>query len=72
MPVGQFAIRPGALMASADEFEIVVTGQGGHSAQPHTTIDTTLVASQIVVSAAIHRGAQRGPGQTGCGDGWHV
>jgi len=50
MPVGQFAIRPGALMASADEFEIVVTGQGGHSAQPHTTIDTTLVASQIVVS----------------------
>jgi hippurate hydrolase len=50
MPVGQFAIRPGALMASADEFEIVVTGRGGHSAQPHTTIDTTLVASQIVVS----------------------
>jgi hippurate hydrolase len=50
MPVGQFAIRPGALMASADEFEIVVTGKGGHAAVPHEAIDTTLVAAQIVVS----------------------
>jgi hippurate hydrolase len=47
---GQFAIRPGALLASADEFEIVVTGKGGHAATPHEAIDTTLVASQIVVS----------------------
>ncbi|GAA6162800.1 M20 aminoacylase family protein [Pelagimonas sp. KU-00592-HH] len=50
LPVGEFAIRPGPLMASADEFEIVVTGRGGHAAAPHEAIDTTLVASQIVVS----------------------
>ncbi|TNF65125.1 MAG: amidohydrolase [Rhodobacteraceae bacterium] len=50
VPVGTFAIRPGALMASADEFEIVVTGRGGHAAVPHEAIDTTLVAAQIVVS----------------------
>lgn len=50
MPVGEFAIRPGALMASSDEFEITVTGKGGHAAAPHDAIDTTLVASQIVVS----------------------
>ncbi|MCE8537533.1 amidohydrolase [Ruegeria pomeroyi] len=50
LPVGQFAIRPGALLASSDEFEIVVTGKGGHAAAPHDAIDTTLVASQIVVS----------------------
>ena len=50
LPVGTFAIRPGALMASADEFEIVVTGKGGHAAVPHDAIDTTLVAAQIVVS----------------------
>lgn len=50
LPVGQFAIRPGALLASADEFEITVTGKGGHAASPHKAIDTTLVASQIVVS----------------------
>jgi len=49
-PAGQFAIREGALLASADEFEITVTGKGGHAAMPHTTIDTTLVASQIVVA----------------------
>lgn len=50
MPVGQFAIRPGALLASSDEFEIVVTGKGGHAAVPHEAVDTTLVAAQMVVS----------------------
>ncbi|WP_127561701.1 M20 aminoacylase family protein [Nioella ostreopsis] len=50
LPTGQFAIRPGALLASSDEFEIVVTGKGGHAAAPHHAIDTTLVAAQIVVS----------------------
>ncbi|MCV6584909.1 MAG: M20 family metallopeptidase [Marinibacterium sp.] len=50
LPVGEFAIRPGALLASSDEFEIVVTGRGGHAAAPHEAVDTTLVASQIVVS----------------------
>ena len=50
IPVGSFAIRPGPLLASADEFEITVTGKGGHAAAPHEAVDTTLVASQIVVS----------------------
>ena len=48
--VGQFAIREGALLASADEFEITVTGKGGHAAVPHEAVDTTLVASHIVVA----------------------
>ena len=50
LPVGEFAIRPGPLMASADEFEIVVTGKGGHAATPHEAVDTTLATSQIVVA----------------------
>ena len=50
LPTGEFAIRPGALLASSDEFEIKVTGKGGHAAAPHVAIDTTLVASQIVVT----------------------
>jgi len=50
LPVGEFAIRPGALLASSDEFEITVTGQGGHAAAPHEAIDTTLVAAQILIS----------------------
>ena len=50
LPVGQFAIRPGALLASADEFQIEVTGKGGHAAAPHEAVDTTLVAAQILLS----------------------
>jgi len=50
LSVGQFAIRSGALLASADEFQIHVTGQGGHAAAPHEAVDTTLVASHIVVA----------------------
>ena len=50
VPIGHFAIRPGALLASSDEFEIVVTGKGGHAAEPHEAIDTTLVAAHIVVA----------------------
>ena len=50
IPVGHFAIRPGALLASSDEFEIIVTGKGGHAAEPHAAIDTTLVAAHILVA----------------------
>ncbi len=50
VPVGEFAIRPGPMMASADEFEIKVTGKGGHAAMPHEAVDTTLAASHVVVA----------------------
>ncbi|MBF9031564.1 amidohydrolase [Rhodobacterales bacterium HKCCE3408] len=50
VPVGVIATRPGPLMASSDEFEIVVTGKGGHAAEPHEAIDTTLAAAQVVVT----------------------
>jgi hippurate hydrolase len=50
IPVGQFAIRPGAMMAAADQFEITVTGKGGHAAKPHDCIDTTVVAAHIIVA----------------------
>ena len=50
LPVGQFAIRPGAFFAAADLVTIDVVGLGGHAAKPHETIDTTLVASHVVVA----------------------
>jgi amidohydrolase len=50
IPVGAFAIREGAIMAAADQFEITVTGKGGHAAKPHDCIDTTLVAAHITVA----------------------
>jgi len=50
IPVGHFAIRPGAMMAAADQFEIVVTGKGGHAAKPHDCVDTTVVAAHVIVA----------------------
>jgi amidohydrolase len=48
MPVGQFAIRPGPIMAAADMLTIDIEGKGGHAARPHLSIDTVLVGAQIV------------------------
>jgi amidohydrolase len=48
LPVGQFAIRPGALMASADRLTIQIEGRGGHAARPHLTIDSVLVGAQMI------------------------
>jgi hippurate hydrolase len=48
LPVGQFAIRPGPLMAAADHLTIDIEGVGGHAARPHLTIDTVMVGAQIV------------------------
>lgn len=45
---GTFAISPGPVFAATDEFQITVTGKGGHAAMPHTTIDPVLCAAQIV------------------------
>lgn len=50
IPVGHFAIRPGAMMAAADQFECTVVGKGGHAAKPHDCIDPVVVASQIVIA----------------------
>jgi amidohydrolase len=48
-PVGDFAIRPGGLMAASDLFTVAVTGRGGHAAQPHQTVDPVVAASAIVL-----------------------
>ncbi len=50
LPVGQFAIRPGPIMAATAEFVITVKGRGGHAAMPHTVVDPILAASQIVTA----------------------
>ncbi|MFT6447085.1 MAG: hippurate hydrolase, partial [Sulfitobacter pontiacus] len=38
------------LLAAADEFDIIITGQGGHAAAPHEAIDTNLAAAHVVVA----------------------
>ena len=48
LPVGQFAIRPGPVMAGAVFFDIIVQGRGGHGARPEVTVDPVIVGVQIV------------------------
>jgi amidohydrolase len=48
MPIGQFAIRTGPMMASTDGIDIDIEGVGGHAAWPHFGVDTVLVGAQIV------------------------
>ncbi|UTH43301.1 M20 aminoacylase family protein [Loktanella salsilacus] len=50
MPLGTFGIRTGAFFAATDQFEITVEGKGGHAAKPQETIDSTLIASHVVVA----------------------
>ncbi|MCA0994268.1 M20 aminoacylase family protein [Alloyangia pacifica] len=50
VPVGQFAIRPGAFFAATDIFEVTIEGKGGHAAKPHETIDPTVASAQIVTA----------------------
>jgi amidohydrolase len=48
LPVGQFAIRPGPMMAAFDIFEITISGRGGHAALPHLAVDPIIAAAQVV------------------------
>src|ERR1700680_3525981 len=48
LAVGEFALRPGALMAAADRIRIEIEGKGGHAARPHYSVDTILVAAQMI------------------------
>jgi amidohydrolase len=50
LPLGVANVRSGPIMASADEFNVTITGKGGHGAQPQATIDAVLVAAQMVVA----------------------
>jgi len=50
LPVGQFSIKPGPFYAATDNFTIEVIGRGGHAAKPQATVDTTVIASQIVLT----------------------
>lgn len=50
VPTGLVAGRPGPLLASTDDFEIVVRGRGGHASTPHFGNDPIPVACEIVTA----------------------
>ena len=50
IPAGKFALSSGPVMASSNEFRIVVRGKGAHAAMPHLGLDPVPVACQIVLA----------------------
>src|SRR5438132_1289814 len=53
LPVGQFAIRSGPVMAAADRIAIEIEGVGGHAARPNLAIDPILVGGQTAFAASV-------------------
>jgi amidohydrolase len=49
-PVGTIAICSGPAMTSADKLTLVVTGRGGHGANPHLAIDPVVAAAQVITA----------------------
>lgn len=50
LPLGTVGVRGGALMAAVESFRCTILGKGGHGAMPHQTVDSVVVAAQIVNS----------------------
>ncbi len=50
IPSGLLTCRAGTMMASADEFKIIIKGAGGHASMPHDATDPVPVACQIVLA----------------------
>lgn len=50
LPVGQVQLNRGVLMGNTDGFRVSLTGSGGHGSAPHATIDTALLAAEIIVN----------------------
>jgi len=50
IPSGLVACRAGTMLASCDEFHIVITGRGGHASMPHDATDPVPVACEMVTA----------------------
>lgn len=50
LPLGEFATRPGPIMAAGDTFEVRIQGRGSHAAMPHQGIDPVVVGSNVIIA----------------------
>ncbi|MEO1975127.1 MAG: M20 aminoacylase family protein [Paracoccaceae bacterium] len=48
--VGRFCTKPGAFMSAEDNFEITLTGSGGHASRPERTQETMVAACALVMN----------------------
>lgn len=47
---GKLIVTNGVVNASTDTFHITISGQGGHAARPHETVDAVVVGSLMVMA----------------------
>lgn len=47
---GTIGIKEGAVMASSDPYDIIVSGKGGHAAMPEKCVDTIYIANKIGIA----------------------
>jgi amidohydrolase len=47
---GFVGVNQATVFASADQFELTITGKGGHGALPHTAIDPVAITAQVVTA----------------------
>jgi amidohydrolase len=65
MPVGQYGIRAGAMMAGCAFFDLTVQGRGGHGARPESTVDPVVCGAAIVSAYQSIIGRNVAPNDTG-------
>jgi hippurate hydrolase len=65
LPVGEFALRTGTIMASEALFEINIQAQGGHAAMPHMGVDAITVGAQMVGALQTIVSRKLNPGNNG-------
>lgn len=50
LPVGKVSFRDGVTMASVFDFNLIIHGQSGHAARPHSAVDAIVIAAEVVSS----------------------
>ena len=65
LPVGMIGLAAGPVMASVDEFEIVITGAGGHAAMPHRAIDPVVAGAHVITALQTLVSRRRDPFEEG-------
>lgn len=50
VPVGQITLKEGVYVASSDNFDIIIHGQGGHGSMPQLCVDPVVIGAEIVTA----------------------
>ncbi len=60
-PTGTISLRSGPALAAASRFDMLVRGEGGHGAMPHTAVDPIVAAASIITALQTIVSRERDP-----------